>query len=115
MISAVLGPIMSVEKKDSVKVIRMQDTKLIDTGGGFFIEENENPGNEITDDDMDAAMKLVTEPAPLFEEDRPFCLECDHPFNNSFLFHNFDHPVCDQCRLASPGRYLQFPYIIYFS
>lgn len=34
----------------------MQDTKLIDTGGGFFIEENENPGNEITDDDMDAAV-----------------------------------------------------------
>ncbi|XP_063607786.1 DNA repair protein complementing XP-A cells-like [Penaeus indicus] len=86
------------EKKDNVKVIRVQDTKLIDTGGGFFIEENENPGNEITDDDMDAAMKLVTEPAPLFEEDRPFCLECDQPFNNSFLFHNFDHPVCDQCR-----------------
>ncbi|ROT67242.1 putative DNA repair protein [Penaeus vannamei] len=90
--------IRAEEKKESVKVIRMQDTKLIDTGGGFFIEENETPANEITDDDIDAAMKLVTEPAPLFEEDRPFCLECDHPFNNSFLFHNFDHRVCDQCR-----------------
>ncbi|XP_042893175.1 DNA repair protein complementing XP-A cells-like [Penaeus japonicus] len=86
------------EKKDNVKVIRMQDTKLIDTGGGFFIEENEGPTNEFADDDLEAAMKLVTEPAPLFEEDRPFCAECDHPFNNSFLFHNFNHSVCDQCR-----------------
>lgn len=34
----------------------MQDTKLIDTGGGFFIEENETPANEITDDDIDAAV-----------------------------------------------------------
>lgn len=82
------------EKKDSAKVVRVNNTKMIDTGGGFFIEENE----DLSDDDMKAAMTLVTDPAPLFEEDRPYCLECDQPFDNSFLFHNFDHPVCDQCR-----------------
>ncbi|XP_066985073.1 DNA repair protein complementing XP-A cells homolog isoform X2 [Macrobrachium rosenbergii] len=75
------------------KVIRINETKLIDTGGGFFIEEEEIP-----DDDMIAAMKMVNEPAPLIEEDRPHCLECNQVFNNSFLFHTFDHQVCDQCR-----------------
>ncbi|XP_069184416.1 DNA repair protein complementing XP-A cells isoform X2 [Procambarus clarkii] len=82
------------EKKDTTKVVRINNTKLIDSGGGFFIEENEDD----LSDDMLAAMKVVTEPAPLFEEDRPHCLECDQQFNNSFLFQNFDHPTCDQCR-----------------
>ncbi|XP_069960946.1 DNA repair protein complementing XP-A cells [Cherax quadricarinatus] len=82
------------KKKDSEKVIRINNTKLIDTGGGFFIEETDG----ISNDDMLTAMKLVTDPAPLFEEDRPHCLDCDHPFDSSFLFKNFDHPTCDQCR-----------------
>lgn len=82
------------KKAEEKKVIRINDTKLIDTGAGFFIEEGEG----VPDDDMLAAMKLVTEPAPLIEEDRPHCVECDHPFNNSFLFHSFDYPACDQCR-----------------
>ncbi|KAK7078248.1 hypothetical protein SK128_014931 [Halocaridina rubra] len=76
------------------KVVRINDTKLIDTGSGFFIEEND----ELVDDDMIAAMKMVAEPGPLIEEDRPNCLECDKLFNNSYLLHNFDHPVCDECR-----------------
>ncbi|XP_068245740.1 DNA repair protein complementing XP-A cells [Palaemon carinicauda] len=80
-------------KDEGKKIIRINDTKLIDTGGGFFMEEE-----EIMDDDMMAAMKLVKEPAPLIEEDRPHCLECNQVFNNSYLFHSFDHPVCDQCR-----------------
>ncbi|XP_076047566.1 DNA repair protein complementing XP-A cells homolog Xpac isoform X2 [Oratosquilla oratoria] len=86
---------LSPQKKEDSKqkVLHIDNVKLIDTGGGFFIEENDTP-----DADMEAAMKLVDEPAPLFEEDRPFCEECNQPFNNSFLFHNFDHPVCDQCR-----------------
>ncbi|KAK3858184.1 hypothetical protein Pcinc_035611 [Petrolisthes cinctipes] len=82
------------EKKDEVKVIRINDTKLIDTGGGFFIEEVEG----VSQDDLEAAMQMVTEPVPLFDDERPRCVECTRKFNNSFLFHNFDHPVCDDCR-----------------
>ncbi|KAK4311545.1 hypothetical protein Pmani_016961 [Petrolisthes manimaculis] len=82
------------EKKEEVKVVRINDTKLIDTGGGFFIEEVEG----VSQDDLDAALQMVTEPVPLFDDERPRCVECTRKFNNSFLFRHFDHPVCDDCK-----------------
>ncbi|RXG50923.1 DNA repair protein complementing XP-A cells-like protein [Armadillidium vulgare] len=86
----------SDEKKEPVaKVIRINDSKLVDTGGGFFIEEKEN---ELTEEDVKAAMDIVTDPPPLFKDDQPFCNECSQPFDNSYLSHNFDEPVCDDCR-----------------
>jgi hypothetical protein len=32
------------------------------------------------------------------EPDRPICKECKEEFDDSYLFQNFDHPVCDSCR-----------------
>ncbi|KAG7176617.1 DNA repair protein complementing XP-A cells-less [Homarus americanus] len=82
------------EKKDTTKVLQINNTKLIDTGAGFFIEEN----GELSNDDILAGIKLVYEPGPLLEIDRPHCLECEKPFDNSFLLQNFDHPTCDKCK-----------------
>lgn len=87
-------PPKSTPEKEGKKVVRINDTKLIDTGAGFYVEE----GPTDIDENMEAAIKLVSEPAPLFEEDRPHCIECSQPFNNSFLHHTFDFSVCDHCR-----------------
>lgn len=46
-------------------------------------------------------IKLTAEPAPVMEPDRPICKECKEEFDDSYLFQNFDHPVCDSCRYRS--------------
>lgn len=67
--------------------------KVIDSGGGFLIEE------EIVDQAKgETGVKPVEEeglPLPVTYE---FCLECDLPFTESYLMKNFDYSVCDKCR-----------------
>lgn len=43
------------KKETAAKVIRINDSKLVDTGGGFFIEEK---SNELTEEDIKAAVRL---------------------------------------------------------
>lgn len=44
-------------------------------------------------------MQLVNDPKPFVEEsDRPTCDICGRTFHASYLFDNFSHPTCDQCR-----------------
>lgn len=62
-----------------------------DTGGGFLLEDDE-------DEFLNEERPIVNQPAPLFEEDRPHCEECKNEFVESYLYRNFDHPVCDDCR-----------------
>lgn len=72
-------------------IIRVQGSKFIDTGGGFLIEE--------TDLEKEKEPKEVKEiPPPIIEPERPTCEECSEKFGDSFLFQNFDYPVCDTCR-----------------
>lgn len=73
-------------------------TKLIDSGGGFLIEEqvikdpvegeggsSSQPLTEIPDDAL---------PLPVEYE---FCLDCQKPFIESYLMKYFDYSICDDC------------------
>ena len=78
------------EKKSTVS----KEKKLIDSGAGFFIEEDEGgeggPGPE---------GRVFTElPPPIMPPDQPTCEECNKDFADSYLFRTFDHPVCDECK-----------------
>ncbi|KAG6460897.1 hypothetical protein O3G_MSEX012294 [Manduca sexta] len=61
----------------------------LDSGGGFLLEE----------EDEAPAPKLAARPAPIVHAtEQPRCVTCERLFPQSFLFDNFDHPVCDECR-----------------
>ncbi|XP_011500076.1 PREDICTED: DNA repair protein complementing XP-A cells homolog [Ceratosolen solmsi marchali] len=70
------------------KVIKVQGQKVIDSGAGFLIEEN---------DDLEAAMCSINPPAPIISK-LPECQECKKEFKDSFLLQKFDYLACDNCR-----------------
>ncbi|KAK2865510.1 hypothetical protein Q7C36_001566 [Tachysurus vachellii] len=65
--------------------------KTIDSGAGFFIEEDE-------EEDKQQATRVVHKPAPVMEPDYLVCDECTKPFMESYLSNSFDLSVCDKCR-----------------
>ncbi|KAM6971810.1 DNA repair protein complementing XP-A cells [Aplochiton taeniatus] len=67
-------------------------TKTIDSGAGFFIDEEENG------EDEQRRKKVVHQPAPVLETDYLICDECDKPFMDSYLSNSFNLSVCDKCR-----------------
>ncbi|KAF7993339.1 hypothetical protein HCN44_006399 [Aphidius gifuensis] len=73
----------------SGKSIKVQGQKVIDTGGGFLIEE---------DDDLEKEMLKIPDEPLLMMFDLPSCEECGKEFNESYLFETFDLPVCNACR-----------------
>ncbi|CAG7834799.1 unnamed protein product, partial [Allacma fusca] len=73
-------------------VVRVQGTKLIDTGGGFLLEEKDLAFPEEED------INVVREPAAIIPTDVPTCEECEKTFFESFLLKNYGHPVCDGCK-----------------
>ena len=73
-------------------IVRIQGTKLIDTGGGFLLEERDLTTAEEED------IAVVKEPAAIQPSDVPNCEECGKPFVESFLHQSFNHPVCDSCK-----------------
>ncbi|GFG35209.1 hypothetical protein Cfor_01313 [Coptotermes formosanus] len=87
-------PYAKINTADCIEksVIKVQGSKFIDSGGGFLLEEKVG---EAVDDEP---IKLTAEPAPFMEPDRPTCNECNEDFDDSYLFRNFEHPVCDSCR-----------------
>lgn len=64
--------------------------KTIDSGAGFFIEEEEEEAQAVT--------KVVHKPAPVMEPDYLICDDCSKPFMDSYLSNSFDLSVCDRCR-----------------
>ncbi|XP_029459542.1 DNA repair protein complementing XP-A cells isoform X4 [Rhinatrema bivittatum] len=64
--------------------------KIIDTGGGFFLEEEEIEEQRIE--------KIVEQPGPVLEFDYIICEECSREFMDSYLSNHFDLSVCDNCR-----------------
>jgi len=72
------------------KILRVQEKKVIDSGAGFFIEEEE-------DGDI-VPPKIVSIPAPIMPPDQPNCEDCEAEFSDSYLYRTFDHSVCDKCR-----------------
>lgn len=71
------------------RAIKVQGQRVIDSGGGFLIEENDELDKEM--------LKIVTEPAP-FVSELPHCDECKQEFKDSYLLQTFDLNVCDTCR-----------------
>ncbi|XP_038965384.1 DNA repair protein complementing XP-A cells isoform X3 [Rattus norvegicus] len=66
--------------------------KVIDTKGGFILEEEEEEKHKIGD--------VVHEPGPVMEFDYTICEECGKEFMDSYLMNHFDLPTCDSCRDA---------------
>ncbi|XP_045216541.2 DNA repair protein complementing XP-A cells homolog [Mercenaria mercenaria] len=63
----------------------------IDTGAGFFIEEDGE--NDKT------AIEVVHPEGPVVEIDSLFCEACQKEFMDSYFFTKFEEPICDTCRL----------------
>ncbi|XP_065351960.1 DNA repair protein complementing XP-A cells homolog [Cloeon dipterum] len=72
-------------------VVRISGSKLVDSGGGFFIQEK--------DGEPEVEMKIVEQPQPIVDDSElPQCLECKEDFHDSFLLNTFDYSVCDKCK-----------------
>lgn len=71
------------------RAIKVQGQRVIDTGGGFLIEENDEVEKEM--------VNIVIPPAPIVGE-LPRCDECKKEFRFSYLLQTFDLSVCDACR-----------------
>jgi len=76
-------------------------TRVIDTGGGFLIEE------EVGGDDGEKEMTetVTKQPGAIIQDHLPdsdpaklVCEICEKPFSESYLFSHFDCCVCDDCR-----------------
>ncbi|XP_076824988.1 DNA repair protein complementing XP-A cells-like [Clavelina lepadiformis] len=65
-------------------------SRIIDTGGGFFLEEDDNA--------VPKKVKRVEEPAPVIAGEMTSCLECDQLFLDSYLMSTYDYPACDNCK-----------------
>ncbi|KAI4472305.1 hypothetical protein M0802_016957 [Mischocyttarus mexicanus] len=71
------------------RAIKVQGKRVIDSGGGFLIEENDDLEREM--------LNIVTQPAPIITS-LPHCNECNKEFKDSYLLQTFDLLVCDSCR-----------------
>lgn len=74
-------------------VVRVLGSKLIDTGGGFLIEEK-----DLIEEEEKPVKITLKDPAPFIPGDVPKCEECEEEFQHSFLLENYDLTVCDQCK-----------------
>ncbi|XP_072319820.1 DNA repair protein complementing XP-A cells [Eucyclogobius newberryi] len=77
----------AVEGATSAKV-----SKTIDSGAGFFIDEDEDAEEE------QRGRSVLQQPAPVIELDYLVCDDCGKPFMDSYLSNSFDVSVCDKCR-----------------
>jgi len=73
-------------------VVIIQNSKLIDTGGGFLIDEND------LHEEQSKPVNIVQDPAPILIPERPLCLLCQEPLHDSFLYRSFSYAVCDLCK-----------------
>ncbi|XP_050499169.1 DNA repair protein complementing XP-A cells homolog [Diabrotica virgifera virgifera] len=76
--------------EDTTTTLKIGTTKYKDTGGGFLLEENDEP------DELE--LLLAQEEAPILELDRPECGVCNKTFASSWLFDKFDYKCCDACK-----------------
>ncbi|XP_029172129.1 DNA repair protein complementing XP-A cells homolog [Nylanderia fulva] len=68
--------------------LKVQGQCVIDSGGGFLIEEN---------DKSEQQLKIRTEPELVIGKFNE-CEECQQKFGDSYLLQTFDLVVCDKCR-----------------
>lgn len=79
------------ENSESTKgrLLKVQGQRVIDSGGGFLIEENDELEQQM--------LKIRTEPEPVIGKFNQ-CEECQQKFGDSYLLQTFDLVVCDKCR-----------------
>ena len=70
------------------KVIRIDNSEFIDSGAGFFIQEEEQRAPE-------APPSPVL--PPILPSDQSSCEVCAKRFATSYLHQHFDESVCDAC------------------
>nr|SVE72715.1 EOG090X0KP6 [Daphnia similis] len=80
-------------------VIRIKNSRLIDSGGGFLINEKE------LEEEQQREIVITEDPAPIILPDRPHCDECEQPLHDSLLYRSFSYPVCDPCKDANDDKY----------
>ncbi|EFX89375.1 hypothetical protein DAPPUDRAFT_220521 [Daphnia pulex] len=80
-------------------VIRVQNSRLIDSGGGFLIDEKD------LEEEQSKEVVISEIPAPIILPDRPHCDECEQPLHDSLLYRSFSCPVCDPCKDANDDKY----------
>nr|SVE87783.1 EOG090X0KP6 [Daphnia similis] len=80
-------------------VIRIKNSRLIDSGGGFLINEKE------LEEEQQREIVITQDPAPIILPDRPHCEECEQPLHDSLLYRSFSYPVCDPCKDAHDEKY----------
>ncbi|KAI4492792.1 hypothetical protein M0804_002583 [Polistes exclamans] len=87
----VVHPYKKEENNESStgRAIQVQGKHVVDSGGGFLIEENNELEREM--------LNIVTQPAPIIST-LPLCDECTKEFNDSYLLQTFNLEVCDLCR-----------------
>nr|SVE71455.1 EOG090X0KP6 [Daphnia similis]SVE72088.1 EOG090X0KP6 [Daphnia similis] len=68
-------------------VIRIKNSRLIDSGGGFLINEKE------LEEEQQREIVITEDPAPIILPDRPHCDECEQPLHDSLLYRSFSYPV----------------------
>ncbi|KAE8752533.1 hypothetical protein FOCC_FOCC000655 [Frankliniella occidentalis] len=86
-------PYAKVDKSAAEKTVtRSKSNKIVDTGGGFLLEEVDE-GNLFNDNP-----EVVKDPGPILPPDCPICEECQKEFSDSWLLKSFNHSVCDGCR-----------------
>lgn len=86
--------LMTRPNSQAVSKMVSQQPKLVDTGGGFFIEEEEETENAVSNKQKQIAEEL----GPILPHEQPSCQMCQGKFSDSYLFRTFDHVVCDNCR-----------------
>lgn len=66
--------------------------KIVDTGAGFFLEEEDE------EDKLMAKIKVKHAPGPVLTVDKMFCDDCGKELVESYLKTNYDVDICDTCR-----------------
>lgn len=104
----------------------MQNSRLIDSGGGFLIDEKdleEEQSKEVLYMIIFLFLNIlkltiifmkvvITEtPAPILLPERPHCDECEHPIHDSFLYRSFGFPICDTCRYRVTSLFIALGYL----
>nr|SVE75534.1 EOG090X0KP6 [Daphnia dolichocephala] len=86
-------------KVEEHSVIRVQNSRLIDSGGGFLINEKD------LEEEQQREIVITQDPAPIILPDRPHCDECEQPLHDSLLYRSFSVPVCDICKDTYDEKY----------
>ena len=84
-------------KATLTKKLKQTVPRELDTGAGFFVEEEED-GDGLSTKEVDYQKLIANEPFVIEGDGNDVeCEECCRPFTLSFLKSKFNHNICDKC------------------